>query len=94
MAAVAQNTVWKIINTPIGSPVSYTHLDVYKRQVYPGGLITETGPPELFEAARRSLERRLLHAKRQGGWPGSWKISLMARFKNPLECGHTRKSTG
>ena len=62
--------------------------------VYPGGLITETGTPELFEAARRSLERRLLHAKRQGGWPGSWKISLMARFKNPLECGHILKSTG
>ncbi|MDU5289986.1 glycoside hydrolase family 95 protein [Eisenbergiella porci] len=62
--------------------------------VYPGELITETRTPELFEAARRSLERRLLHARKQGGWPGSWKICLMARFKNPLECGHLLKSTG
>lgn len=62
--------------------------------VYPGELITETKTPELFEAARRSLERRLLHAATQNGWPGAWKISLMARFRNSLECGQLLKSTG
>lgn len=62
--------------------------------VYPGNIITKEKTPELMEAARRSLERRLLHARRQGGWPGAWKISLMARFKDPLECGHILKSTG
>lgn len=42
--------------------------------VYPGGLITETGTPELFEAARRSLERKASSREKTGGWPGSWKI--------------------
>lgn len=62
--------------------------------VYPGNLITEEKTPQLMEAARRSLERRQLHSDREAGWPGAWRISLMARFYNPLECGHLLKSTG
>lgn len=62
--------------------------------VYPGNLFTEHKNPELFEAAHRSLERRNLHAKKQGGWPGAWRIALMARFHDSLECGHILKSTG
>ncbi len=62
--------------------------------VYPGNLFTEEKTPELMKAARKSLERRLLHARQQTGWPGAWKVSLMARFHDPLECGHLLKSTG
>lgn len=62
--------------------------------VYPGNLITETGTPELMEAAKRSLERRLLHNSEHGAWPAAWKISLMARFKNSLCCGQLLKQTG
>lgn len=62
--------------------------------VYPGNLFTKEKTPELMEAARKSLERRLLHARQQTGWPGAWKVSLMARFHDPLECGHLLKSTG
>lgn len=62
--------------------------------VYPGNLITPEKTPKLMEAARRSLERRQLHSEREAGWPGAWRISLMARFHNPLECGHLLKSTG
>ena len=62
--------------------------------VYPANLFTEEKNKELFAAARRSLERRNLHAERQAGWPGAWRICLMARFKNSLECGHLIKSAG
>ncbi len=62
--------------------------------VYPGNLITQTQTPELMDAARKSLERRLLHNSEQGGWPAAWKISLMARFKNSLCCGQLLKQTG
>ena len=61
--------------------------------VYPGNLITHD-TPELFEAARRSLERRLLHGANPRGWPGAWRICLEARFGNALECGHIIKSMG
>lgn len=62
--------------------------------VFPGGLFTETKNSELFKAAARSLERRQLNSSESGGWPGAWRIALMARFKNPLECGHIIKTCG
>ena len=62
--------------------------------VYPGDLITQEKTPELMEAAERSMERRMLHAAEQGGWPGAWRVCLMARFHNSLECGRLLKSTG
>lgn len=61
--------------------------------VYPAGLITEK-TPELLEAARRSLDVRLLHNSKEGGWPAAWRICLEARFGNGLECGHLIKSIG
>ena len=61
---------------------------------YPGEIITQEKTPGLFEAARRSLERRLLHSAENGSWPASWKICLMARFHDSLECGHLLKSAG
>lgn len=30
----------------------------------------------------------------RGGWPGAWRVCLMARFHNSLECGRLLKSTG
>lgn len=62
--------------------------------VYPSALITWEKTPELMKAAQNSLERRILHARSEGGWPGSWKVSLMARMHNSLECGHILKSLG
>ncbi|THF75106.1 glycoside hydrolase family 95 protein [Cohnella fermenti] len=46
--------------------------------VYPGRELTAEGTPELFEAARRSLERR---GDDGTGWSLGWKISLWARFR-------------
>ena len=60
---------------------------------FPGNKINEN-TPELFRAARRSIERRQLHTGRNGGWPAAWRICLEARFHNPLECGHLIKSMG
>jgi alpha-L-fucosidase 2 len=59
--------------------------DVYHRHVshlvgiYPGKLITERTSPELFGAARTSLERR---GDGGTGWSLGWKIGLWARFKD------------
>lgn len=47
--------------------------------VYPGRLITETSTPELYQAARRSLEIR---GDGGTGWSLGWKIGLWARFKD------------
>ncbi|AZN41497.1 glycoside hydrolase family 95 protein [Paenibacillus albus] len=45
--------------------------------VYPGRQLTERAEPELYEAAKRSLERR---GDEGTGWSLGWKISLWARF--------------
>ncbi len=47
--------------------------------VYPGRLLTEEETPELFHAARRSLE---LRGDGGTGWSLGWKIGLWARFRN------------
>lgn len=47
--------------------------------VYPGRLITEQSAPELFHAARTSLEIR---GDGGTGWSLGWKIGLWARFKD------------
>jgi len=49
--------------------------------LYPGTHITaET--PDLFEAARKSLEIRLANGSGHTGWSCSWVINLFARLKN------------
>ena len=54
--------------------------------IYPSGVIDQK-QPELFEAARQSLIRRTQHAYGDSvGWPGSWKISLYARFGDAVQC--------
>lgn len=47
--------------------------------VYPGRLLTEQTTPELFQAARTSLEIR---GDGGTGWSLGWKIGLWARFKD------------
>lgn len=47
--------------------------------VYPGSLLTERKTPELFAAARKSLERR---GDGGTGWSLGWKICLWARFRD------------
>ncbi|WP_276358380.1 glycoside hydrolase family 95 protein [Cohnella caldifontis] len=45
--------------------------------VYPGRQLTARRTPELFEAARKSLDRR---GDEGTGWSLGWKVSLWARF--------------
>ncbi|MET3848661.1 glycoside hydrolase family 95 protein [Paenibacillus sp. OAE614] len=45
--------------------------------VYPGRQLTKRQSPDLFEAARRSLERR---GDDGTGWSLGWKVALWARF--------------
>ena len=50
--------------------------------VYPGTHITQNNFPEIFEAARKSLEIRLANGSGHTGWSCSWVINLFARFKS------------
>ncbi|QAY68018.1 glycoside hydrolase family 95 protein [Paenibacillus protaetiae] len=63
--------------------VDFEDEDVHHRHVshlfgvYPGRQLTKAGTPELFEAARKSLERR---GDDGTGWSLGWKVGLWARF--------------
>lgn len=48
--------------------------------LYPGDLITPEGTPELAQAARVSLERRLAHGGGHTGWSRAWTAALFARL--------------
>lgn len=48
--------------------------------LYPGNLITSTETPELAQAARVTLERRLSHGGGHTGWSRAWIINLWARL--------------
>ena len=50
--------------------------------LYPGGEITPRGTPELAEAARVSLERRLANGGAYTGWSRAWAIAFWARLAN------------
>ncbi|MBD2872931.1 glycoside hydrolase family 95 protein [Paenibacillus arenilitoris] len=50
--------------------------------VYPGRQLTVRGTPELFAAARRSLE---LRGNEGTGWSLGWKVGLWARFREGNE---------
>jgi alpha-L-fucosidase 2 len=49
--------------------------------LYPGDQITPGRTPELVQAARRSLERRLEHGGGHTGWSRAWVIALWARLR-------------
>ena len=48
--------------------------------VYPGWAITSKTDPELWKAARKSLERRLANGGAYTGWSRAWAIGLWARL--------------
>ena len=48
--------------------------------LYPGSQITAAGTPELFEAARRTIERRLSFGGGHSGWSRAWIINMYARL--------------
>ncbi|HTK09027.1 MAG TPA: glycoside hydrolase N-terminal domain-containing protein [Ktedonobacteraceae bacterium] len=48
--------------------------------LYPGEYITSEKTPELYQAARKSLERRLAHGGGYTGWSRAWVIALWARL--------------
>ena len=48
--------------------------------LYPGEQITFEKMPELFQAARKSLERRLEHGGGATGWSRAWVAALWARL--------------
>jgi alpha-L-fucosidase 2 len=50
--------------------------------IYPGTEITKTNNPILFEAARKSMLRRLENGSGWTGWSRAWMICLAARFKD------------
>lgn len=50
--------------------------------VYPGTVITREGSPELFAAARKSLDRRLAAGGGGTGWSRAWIINFAARFRD------------
>ena len=48
--------------------------------VHPAGQITPTSAPELADAARRSLERRIAHGGGRSGWSSAWITCCWARL--------------
>jgi alpha-L-fucosidase 2 len=48
--------------------------------LHPAGEITVDGTPELAEAARKTLERRLSHGGGHTGWSCAWIINMWARL--------------
>ncbi len=48
--------------------------------LHPGNQITPRGTPELAEAARISLERRLAHGGGHTGWSRAWLVNFWARL--------------
>jgi alpha-L-fucosidase 2 len=65
--------------------VDFEDEDVHHRHVshlygvFPGAELTEESSPELFEAAKVSLERR---GDEGTGWSLAWKVALWARFRD------------
>jgi alpha-L-fucosidase 2 len=51
--------------------------------LYPGDLFDPQATPELWRAARASLERRLAHRGGHTGWSRSWVACLYARLGEP-----------
>lgn len=50
--------------------------------LYPESLITKEKTPELFEAAKKTLERRISFGSGHSGWSRAWVICLLARLKD------------
>ena len=50
--------------------------------LHPGNIFTVRKTPELAQAARRTLERRLEHGGGHTGWSRAWIINMWARLKD------------
>ncbi|MCX7711439.1 MAG: glycoside hydrolase family 95 protein [Clostridia bacterium] len=50
--------------------------------LHPGNIITRAKTPELYEACRKSLERRLENGGGHTGWSCAWIINLFARLED------------
>jgi alpha-L-fucosidase 2 len=67
-------------------PEDYEEVEIGHRHIsqlfalHPGGEITVHGTPELSEAARKTLERRLSHGGGHTGWSCAWIINMWARL--------------
>lgn len=48
--------------------------------LHPASVITKSGTPELFEAAKKTIERRLSAGGGQTGWSRAWVINFFARL--------------
>ena len=48
--------------------------------LYPGSIINRDETPELFEAAKKTLERRLTFGGGHSGWSRAWIINMYARL--------------
>lgn len=49
--------------------------------LYPGNQINESDP-EIYQAARKTIERRLSHGGAETGWSRAWVINFFARLKD------------
>ncbi len=50
--------------------------------LHPGNQITKQNTPELAQAARKTLERRLAHGGGHTGWSRAWIINMWARLED------------
>lgn len=57
--------------------------------LYPGHSIDEVWTPELYEAARRSLQARLDNGGGYTGWSQAWVLCLAARLRDPALVQHS-----
>ncbi len=55
--------------------------------LYPADQINETDPV-LYEAARRTIDRRLAHGGGATGWSRAWIINFFARLRDGAAAGH------
>ncbi|MBQ3599056.1 MAG: glycoside hydrolase family 95 protein [Clostridia bacterium] len=58
--------------------------------LYPGETINETDP-EIFEAAKKTIKRRLSHGGGATGWSRAWIINFFARLKDGFSAGEHLK---
>ena len=50
--------------------------------LFPADQITRSGTPKLFDAARKTIERRLAHGGGHTGWSRAWIINFWARLED------------
>lgn len=69
-------------------PEEYEEIEIGHRHIshlftlYPAGEITVDGTPELANAARKTLERRLQNGGGHTGWSCAWIINMWARLQD------------